>query len=121
MFGLYSDLPQEQTESGVSVEKVEVKQRTWAVPRLKPSLKKSAAPAAAPEFGLSSRSSGLADARSVSKDGRRLRHAYFDPTTHPAFHLAKECHLLTSLHDRSQGVRDSLLQPNYSASRCRGV
>lgn len=70
MFGLYSDLPQEKTGSGVSVEKVEVKQHSWAVPRLKPSLKKSAAPAGAQESALASRGSGLIDARSIPKDGR---------------------------------------------------
>ena len=76
MYGLYSDLPQEKTGSGVPVEKVEVKQHSWAVPRLKPSLKKSTTPAGAQESTLASRGSGLADPRSVSKDGRRLRHAF---------------------------------------------
>lgn len=82
MFGLYSDLPQEKTGPDVPVEKVEVKQHSWAVPRLKPSLKKSAAPAGAQDSGLASRGSGLIDARSIPKDGRRLRHAYCDPSTH---------------------------------------
>ena len=79
MYGLYSDLPQEKTGSGVSVEKVEVKQHSWAVPRLKPSLKKSSAPVGAQDTILASRGSGLADLRSAPKDGRRLRHAYCAP------------------------------------------
>lgn len=52
------------------MERLDVKQHAWAIPRLKPSLKKSVTPSApTPDSATAARSSSLADARSLPKDG----------------------------------------------------
>ena len=67
---MYSGLPEAKSGSGKSLEKVDVKQHAWAIPRLKPSLKKSSTVLPTNMDMLHhSRSSGLVDARPAPREG----------------------------------------------------
>ncbi|CAK0782714.1 hypothetical protein CVIRNUC_005909 [Coccomyxa viridis] len=70
---MYSGLPEAKSGSGKSLEKVDVKQHAWAIPRLKPSLKKSSTVLPTNVDTLHhSRSSGLVDARPAPREGERM-------------------------------------------------